>query len=103
MSLINSMMDSCTILNKITESDGEGGSITSWKDGAEVECAIVLDASLSARIAEKEGFTNVYTITTRKNVQLDFHDVIRRNYDGKIFRVTSDGSDKTSPKLQAST
>ena len=28
---------------------------------------------------------------------LDFHDVFRRERDKKIFRVTSDGTDKATP------
>jgi hypothetical protein len=29
---------------------------------------------------------------------LDFHDVIMRIADGKIFRITSDGDDNKTPK-----
>lgn len=97
MSLIDSMMETCILMNKTAVSDGEGGFDVTWTDGIEFECAIVLDASMRTRIAESEGFTNSYTITSKRNVSLDFHDVIKRKRDGKIFRVTSDGSDRKSP------
>lgn len=97
MSLIDSMMEKCILMNKTSVSDGEGGFEIAWSEGAEIDCAIVLDASMRTRIAEAEGFTNSYTITTRKNAVLEFHDVIKRKRDGKIFRITSDGSDRTSP------
>ena len=59
--------------------------------------AITLDTSIEARVGEKQGVTSVYTITTDKSVVLEYHDVLRRLYDGKIFRITSDGDDKYTP------
>ncbi len=86
-------------MNKSKESDGEGGFDVVWTDGAEIQAAIINDSSISARVAEKEGVTSTYTITTSKSVKLEFHDVIKRVRDGKIFRVTSDGDDKLSPNV----
>lgn len=97
MSLLDEAMDRCVILNKITTADGYGGYVTSWQDGAEFDCAVVLDTSMQARSAEKQGVTSVYTVTTRKVMNLQYHDVFRRVKDGKIFRVTSDGDDKYTP------
>lgn len=97
MSLLSEAMDNCTMLDKKTTADGYGGYITSWVEGAEFQAAIVLDSSMQARIAEKQGVTALYTITTRKNVNLQYHDVFKRSSDDKIFRVTSDGDDKRTP------
>lgn len=97
MSLLNDAMEKCVILNKKTSSDGYGGFITSWTDGAEFEAAIVFDTSIEARRAEAEGVTSVYTVTVPRSVNLEYHDVFRRVADGKIFRVTSDGDDKFTP------
>ena len=98
MSLMDDFKSTCTLLDKKRTPDGEGGWITEWVEGAKFVAAVVLDSSLQARIAEKQGVTGIYTITTAKNVNLEFHDVFRRQYDGKIFRVTSDGSDKFTPE-----
>lgn len=97
MSLIDSMMEKAIVMNKVSVSDGEGGFDVTWQEGAEIDCAIVLDTSIRTKIAQAEGFTNSYTVTTKQNVSLDFHDVIKRKKDGKVFRITSDGTDKTSP------
>lgn len=97
MSLIEAMMDTCVIMNKSKVSDGEGGFNTEWTEGASILVAIVNDMSTQARIAEKDGVTNTYTLTTKRENALDFHDVIKRVSDGAIFRVTSDGSEKKSP------
>lgn len=97
MSLLSEAMESCIIMDKQTTSDGYGGYITSWVDGADIDAAIVLDTSMEARVAEQAGVTALYTITTKKNVNLQYHDVLRRLRDGKIFRITSDGDDKHTP------
>ena len=97
MSLLSEAMTTCVILNKQTEADGYGGYITTWVDGAEFKAAIVLDSSMQARIGEKQGVTALYTVTTTKALNLQYHDVFRRVEDGKIFRVTSDGDDKKTP------
>jgi len=101
MSLLSEFMTSCVILNKQTQADGYGGYITTWIDGAEFDAAIVLDSSMQARIGEKQGVTALYTITTTKALNLQYHDVFRRVEDGKIFRVTSDGDDKKTPPSAA--
>ena len=98
MSLLHEAMEACTILDKRTASDGYGGYITTWEDGAEFSAAIVLDTSMQARTAEKAGVTALYTVTTSRALNLQYHDVFRREADGKIFRVTSDGDDKKTPQ-----
>ena len=97
MSLLSEAMENCTMLDKRTVPDGYGGFIPSWVPGAEFQAAIVLDSSMQARIAEQQGVTALYTITTKKSVNLQYHDVFKRSSDGKIFRVTSDGDDKHTP------
>ena len=52
---------------------------------------------MQARAAEKQGVTSMYTVTTSKSVVLQYHDVIKRDRDGKVLRVTSDGDDKYTP------
>lgn len=97
MSLLDEAMTTCVFLNKQISPDGYGGYITTWAEGAEFLCAIVFDTSLEARMAEKQGVSSLYTVTTKKNLVLEYHDIFRRLSDGKIFRVTSDGDDKFTP------
>lgn len=97
MSLLSEAMENCTMLDKITTADGYGGYITTYTDGAPFNAAIVLDNSMQARVAEKQGVTALYTVTTVKALNLQYHDVFRRESDKKIFRVTSDGDDKKTP------
>ena len=98
MSLLDEAFENCIMMNKSTTEDGYGGMNTTWSDGAMFQCAIVFDTSMQARTAEQAGVTSLYTITTRKNIMLEYHDVFKRVRDGKIFRVTSDGDDKYTPE-----
>lgn len=97
MSLLSDAMEKCTILDKQTVADGYGGYIVRYVDGAGFDAAVVLNSSMQARVAEHEGVTALYTVTTSRALNLQFHDVFRREKDGKIFRVTSDGDDKYTP------
>ena len=97
MSLLDEAMETCSMLNKQTTPDGYGGYINTWTEGAEFKAAIVFDTSMEARSAEKAGVTSMYTVTTGRELTLEYHDVFRRKRDGKIFRVTSDGDDKYTP------
>ena len=99
MSLIDAFKEPCIIMNKAKVSDGEGGLKVEWQEGAEFDAAIVKDSSLEARIAEKEGLTNTYTVTTSPNAALEFHDVFKRVHDGQVFRVTSNGDDVRPPSV----
>ena len=99
MSLLSTAMENCIMLDKRTTADGYGGYTISWEEGAEFQAATVLDTSMQSRIAEKQGVTALYTITTSKNINLQYHDVFKRVRDGKIFRVTSDGDDKSTPEV----
>ena len=98
MSLLFDAMESCTMLDKRTVDDGYGGYISEYVEGASFDAAITFDTSIQARRADAEGVSSLYTVTTGRGITLQFHDVFRRGRDGKIFRVTSDGDDKYTPK-----
>ena len=97
MSLLAEQMEKCVMLDKTTVPDGYGGYRAVYVDGAEFYAAITFDTSIEARTAEQQGVTSMYTVTTGKELTLEYHDVFRRARDGKIFRVTSDGDDKYTP------
>lgn len=98
MSLLDEAFEEFIILNKITANDGYGGQTTTWSDGAKIQGAMIFDSSMEARVGQAQGVSSVYTLTIRKSAMLDYHDVLRRTRDSKIFRVTSDGDDKFTPQ-----
>lgn len=97
MSLLSEAMEPCVMLHKTTADDGYGGESISWTTGVHFEAAIMFDSSMQARIGESAGVSSLYTVTTHRTKVLEYHEVFRRERDGKIFRITSDGDDKYTP------
>ena len=97
MSLLENAYENFTIVNKSIVDDGYGGTTTVWKDGATIKGAVYFDNSSQMKIARVMGVTSTYTLTVKKNIELDYHTVLRRESDGKIFRTTSNSDDKKTP------
>ena len=97
MSLLDEYYEDYTLMTKTLIPDGYGGYNTTWKESGTFKAAAVLDSSIEAEIGKVQGVTSVYTITTPKSINLDYHDVIKRNSDNSTFRITSDGTDKKTP------
>lgn len=98
--LVYESMTDVVMMDKKRIPDGEGGFISSgWIEGVQFRAAISHDASTTAKIAESQGVTSLYTVTIPKNAELSFHDVFKRLSDGKIFRVTSDSDDMVTPDI----
>ena len=95
--LIDTMKEACTMLDKRTVADGLGGFTTVWTDGATFDAAIIKDDTMQARVAEKQGVTEVYTVTVDKSLPLAYHDVFRRNSDGAT--LTSNIIDSKTPAV----
>ena len=98
MSLIDELKEDCVMLDKRTVPDGLGGFTYEWTEGATFRAAVTKDSSLAARVAEKQGVTELYTVTVDKGITLQFHDVFRRESDGYVFRVTSNVTDSQTPE-----
>lgn len=97
MSLLESAYEDFTILNKSVIDDGYGGVETVWSDGATIQGVMVFNNSTQMKIAQSMGVTSAYTMTVKKSILLDFHTVLRRESDKKIFRLTSNSDDKKTP------
>lgn len=97
--LFDAMEEKVMTLHKIVQEDGEGGRYTTWVDGFTFDASFEFNSSMQARIAEKDGVTSLYTITYPPDVKLEYHDVLKRLSDGKVFRVTSDGDDIKTPEM----
>lgn len=97
MSLLNKAMEKSYIIDKVTTPDGYGGVKTTYVQGAEILVAYSFNTSTEARIAAQQGTNNRFTLLTKKSVILRFPDIVKRDRDGKYFRVTSDGDDNRTP------
>lgn len=97
MSLLDEAMETCTMYDKRMVEDGYGGFRPGYFPGVSFKAAITVDNSVDAQVALVAQAIGNYTVTTRKNINLQYHDVFKRNSDDKIFRVTSDGDDNKTP------
>lgn len=98
MSLLTDSFEPFVMMDKTTEPDGYGGFRPLWTEGAGFNAAATFDTSVEARVGAVQGVTSLYTITTSRAVNLQYHDICKRLSDEKIFRVTSDGDDKKTPR-----
>lgn len=97
MSLLEDNFEDFTIINKAIIDDGLGGTKTTWTDGAVIKGIVPFNGSTQTKIAQAMGVTSVYSLVVRKETELDYHTVLRRNSDGQIFRLTSNTDDKKTP------
>ena len=97
MSLLERAFEPFVVMNKLTVDDGYGGTKRTWAEGITIQGAMVMNNSMEAKIAESLGAVGSYTLTVKKNVLLDYHDVLKRASDGKIFRLVNDSDDVKTP------
>lgn len=98
MSLFEEALEPCLIMDKTTSSDGYGGVITTYVNGAEIDAAIVYGDTMQSLVAAVKEGKDSYRIITRRNVVLQFGDVVKRVSDGGMFTVTSNGKDSATPQ-----
>lgn len=98
LSLIDSMMEKCRILNKIREDDPYGSETITWQEGTSFDASILKDSTTEAIVAEKQGISEIFTVVVKKGFSLSYNDYFRRVSDGQVFRVTSNVKDSEAPE-----
>lgn len=97
MSLLDEAFEDFIVMNKSVVDDGYGGLVTEWTPGAIVQGAMVYNGSSIETIARALGSVSNYTFTCRKALQFDFHDVLKRASDNKLFRITTNSDENKTP------
>ncbi|MBP3521965.1 MAG: hypothetical protein J6M56_00120 [Clostridia bacterium] len=97
--LIEEFMKDCVEMKKTRVPDGLGGFRTQWTQGEGFRAAVNKNSSLAASVAEKQGVTEIYTVTTNAGVGLEYHEVFKRLEDGATFRVTTNSQDSRPPSV----
>ena len=96
------------IFDYVSQNDGYGGMYFTYKAGAIFDAVLILNNSIQAQTAQKQGVTGVYTLTFSKTLRLPWHTVFQkiiRNGNeiigtGSYYRVTT--KDDNSPPKTAS-
>lgn len=92
MNLVERNMTPCVKLNRTVTADGYGGTETTWTEGTEFSAAIAQNSTSQRETDGVHRVGSTYTVTTRKETVLKYHDSFKRLSDGKIFRATSDSN-----------
>lgn len=95
--LLDSMSEECTLLNRAVTPDGFGGFKEVYTDGVSFFAMIRKDDTVQDRIAEKQGVKESYTVVVMRGFPLKNTDVFRREKDGNTYRVMSNIQDKEAP------
>lgn len=96
--LVDYFVKLCTKREKKETPDGEGGSYTTFRDGQKLEIAIVKDRVADPIIADRENVLNTYTLTYKSGI-LKYHDIIKRDDDGRTFLIITSENDSRPPAL----
>ena len=97
MSLLDEYSDEYVIVNKLTVDDGFGGYRNVWQDGATIKAALAIATQSEVTVAGAMGEKVTHTMLIDKSIVLEYHSVLRRKADGKVFRVTSRGAENYTP------
>lgn len=92
-------METFQFMDYVSESDGMGGFTLVHVPGAVFRASIYVNSSNEAEIAGRTGNKALFTVMTRKNVELEQNDVIFRQRDGRRYRITGNAIDKTTPDV----
>ena len=98
--LIEDFYEDFTLLTPVVVPDSEGGITTKWYDNTKFFAAAVKDTSPEMRAAERAGSKPEYTLTISEHtpVNIAYHDAVKRDSDGTVFRAISSTADSKPPK-----
>lgn len=76
------------MVDKVSVPDGAGGFYPTYHDSAPFEAVQMHDSTIEAQIAEREGTASTYKLYVDKDLEFEFHDIIKCVDNGCIFRIT---------------
>lgn len=97
MMMIENMFSGFHMMDRTTAPDPYGGHKDTYIEGAAFKAYARKDNSTEATIAEKNGLEEFFTIVHYRRFHLRQNDVIKRDSDGQLFRITSNTLDSEAP------
>lgn len=94
---VTDFFEAFTFLDYVSVDDGLGGMKFEFRDGATFSAGIIANSSTEAEIAYRSGVKTIFTIITEWGVELEHRDVIRRERDGRMYKITGNAIDNTAP------
>lgn len=87
------------IIDYVSKEDGLGGVRWEQIPGARIKAGFFVNNSTEAVLAGRLGNKAIFTVQTDANVELEQNDVIQRKSDGRMYRITSNAFDMTTPAV----
>ena len=97
MSLLDEYSDEYVVVNKLAVNDSYGGFRYVWQEGAEFKGALAQASQSEIIMADAKGEHITHTLLIDKDINFNYHTVLRRKSDGKTFRVISRGDEVYTP------
>ena len=97
MSLLENAYEDFDVMDPVSVDDGYGGTTQTWTEGITIKGAMTKNTSAQAQIAQAMKATGAYTLIVKKDTVLNFHNVLKRKSDGKVFRLVNDSDDRKTP------
>ena len=86
-----------TINNRSVVSDGEGGYITTWTDGAVVKRSLTLGSAQEAREALSQRLNATFTVALPIDTPVKRDDYLQSVDTGDIYRIATNPQDNRTP------
>ena len=87
MSLLQEAMEDFAIIKQVTSSDGYGGEITEFETLSTFKGALVFNTSSEILIARSQNVGSAYTLTTNKDVILEYHTLIKKVSNKRLIKI----------------
>lgn len=85
------------IKNRSVVSDGEGGYITTWADGAVVKMSLTLGSAQEAREALSQRLNATFTVALPIDTPVKRDDYLQSADTGYIYRIATNPQDNSTP------
>lgn len=96
---LEDFLESFIFMDYVSVPDGLGGLKYEFREGASFSAGIAELSSTEATIAYRNGLKTIFRITTKLGVELEQNDVVKRVKDGRLYRITSNAADTTTPDV----
>lgn len=97
--MLSDYFEDFVMQDKSSQPDGFGGIVWTYSDGAPFRAGISTNSTTEAQIAVQNGMKALYTIVHPVALTLRQDDLVKRVKDGRVYRITSNSADMTTPAI----
>lgn len=97
--MLSDYFEDFVVMTKIKVPDDFDGLRDEYVEGASFRAGISTNSSTEAQIAQQNGMKAIYTIVHPITMTLEQNDRVKRVKDGRVYRITSNSADMTTPAV----